>query len=54
MPLVGGISLSYASPANYDGTPQALEASLSLVVIFVMGSPVVFALCRLLLDRRET
>jgi len=54
VPLVGGISLPYASPANYDGTPQALEASLSLVAIFVMGSPVVFALCRLLLDRRET
>ena len=53
VPLVGGISLPYASPANYDGTPQAVEASLSLVAIFVMGSPVVFALCRLLLDRRE-
>jgi hypothetical protein len=51
VPVVGGISLPYASPANYDGTPQALEASLSLVAIFVMGSPVVFALCRLLLDR---
>ena len=51
VPLVGGISLPYASPANYDGTPQAVEASLSLVAIFVMGSPVVFALCRLLLDR---
>jgi uncharacterized membrane protein len=51
VPLVGGISLPYASPANYNGTPQALEASLSLVAIFVMGSPVVFALSRLLLDR---
>jgi putative membrane protein len=27
-PLVGGISLPYASPANYAGTPQALEASM--------------------------
>jgi putative membrane protein len=54
VPLVGGISLPYASPANYDGRPQALEASLSLVAIFVMGSPVVFALCRLLLDRSMT
>jgi putative membrane protein len=52
-PLVGGISLPYASPANYAGTPQALEASMSLVAIFAMGSPVVFALCRLLLDRAE-
>jgi putative membrane protein len=49
-PLVGGISLPYASPANYAGTPHALEASMSLVAIFVMGSPVVFALCRLFLD----
>jgi uncharacterized membrane protein len=50
-PLVGGISLPYASPANYTGTPQALEVSMSLVAIFVMGSPVVFALCRLFLNR---
>jgi putative membrane protein len=52
-PLVGGISLPYASPANYTGTPAALQASLSLVAIFVMGSPVVFALCRLFLDRTQ-
>jgi putative membrane protein len=52
-PLVGGISLPYASPTNYAGTPQALEASMSLVAIFAMGSPVVFALCRLFLDRTQ-
>jgi uncharacterized membrane protein len=52
-PLVGGISLPYASPANYTGTPEALEASMSLVATFVMGSPVVFALCRLLIDRTK-
>jgi uncharacterized membrane protein len=52
-PLVGGISLPFASPANYTGTPAALETSLSLVAIFVMGSPVVFALCRLFLDRTQ-
>jgi hypothetical protein len=52
-PLVGGISLPYASPANYTGTPAALEASMSLVAIFVMGSPVVFALGRLFLDRTQ-
>ncbi len=52
-PLVGGLPLPYASPANYPGTPAALGASLSLVAIFVMGSPVVFALCRLLLDRTQ-
>lgn len=52
-PLVGGISLPYASPANYTGTPQALEASMSLVAIFVMGSPVIFAFCRLFLDRTQ-
>jgi hypothetical protein len=30
-PLVGGILLPYASPANYTGTPHSLEASMSLV-----------------------
>ena len=52
-PLVGGVSLPYASPGNYAGTPQALAASMSLVAIFVMGSPVVFALCRLFLYRTQ-
>jgi uncharacterized membrane protein len=53
VPLVGGVSLPYASPANYTGTLAALELSMSLVAIFVMGTPVVFALCRLLLDRAQ-
>jgi hypothetical protein len=52
-PLIGGIPFPFASPANYTGTPAALEASMSLVAIFVMGGPVVFALCRLLLDRTQ-
>jgi uncharacterized membrane protein len=52
-PLVGGIPFPFASPANYTGTPAALEASMSLVATFVMGSPVVFALCRLFLDRTK-
>lgn len=37
----------------HTGTPHALEASMSLVAIFVMGSPVVFALCRRFLDRTQ-
>jgi hypothetical protein len=53
-PVVYGASLPYASPANYTGTIQTLEASMSLVAIFVMGSPVVFAFCRLFLDRPQT
>jgi uncharacterized membrane protein len=53
-PVVYGASLQYASPANYTGTIQTLEASMSLVAIFVMGSPVVFAFCRLFLDRPQT
>jgi uncharacterized membrane protein len=53
-PLVGGILLPYASPANYTGTPHSLEASMSLVATFAMGSPVVFSLCRLWLDRTES
>jgi hypothetical protein len=52
-PLVGGISLPYASPANYTGTAEALEASMSLVAIFVMGTPVVFALCRLFVNQTQ-
>ncbi len=52
-PLVGGISLPYASPANYTGVPQTLEASLSLIAIFVMGAPIVFAFCRLLINRTQ-
>ena len=52
-PLIGGVPLPYASPANYTGTDQALEASLSLIAIFVMGGPVVFALCRLYLYRAQ-
>jgi uncharacterized membrane protein len=52
-PLIGCISLPYASPANYGGTPAALGASLALVAIFVMGGPVAFALCRLFLDASQ-
>lgn len=46
-PLIGGVSLPYASPANYTGSLQALEGSLSLVAIFVMGSPIIFSFFRL-------
>jgi uncharacterized membrane protein len=52
-PLVWSMSLPYASPANYTGTPRELEGSMSLVAIFVMGSPVVFALGRLFVSRGE-
>jgi putative membrane protein len=52
-PLVWSIPLPYASPSNYAGTPQALEGSMSLVAVFVMGSPVVFALCRLFVNRAQ-
>jgi putative membrane protein len=50
-PLIWSISLPYASPLNYAGPPQALEGSMSLVAIFVMGNPILFALCRLFLGR---
>ena len=52
-PLVAGVAFPYASPANYVGTDQALEVSLTLIAIFVMGDPVVFALCRLYLNRTQ-
>jgi hypothetical protein len=41
------------APELYTGAPQALEASMSLGAIFVMGSPVVLALCRLFLNRPQ-
>jgi uncharacterized membrane protein len=44
---IGGFSLPYASPANYTGSLAALESSLALVAVFVMGTPVVTALLRL-------
>ncbi|MGB8519991.1 MAG: carotenoid biosynthesis protein [Candidatus Tumulicola sp.] len=46
-PIIGGVSLPYASPANYTGSLQALEGSLSLVALFVMGGPVIFSFFRL-------
>ena len=53
VPWVGGVSLPYASPANYGGTVAALSGSLCLIGLFVMGGPVLFALSRLLLDSRS-
>jgi uncharacterized membrane protein len=47
VPLVGGVALPYAAAANYTGSPQALEGSLSLIGIFVMGGPVIFSFVRL-------
>ncbi len=52
VPLVGGVSLPYASPANYTGSLAALEGSLSLIAIFVMGGPVVYCFSRLVSDSR--
>lgn len=47
VPLVGGVVSPIASPANYAGSIDDLQASLSLVAIFVMGTPAVTALVRL-------
>lgn len=44
---IGGFSLPYASPANYSGTLNALEYSVALITVFVMGIPVVAALLQL-------
>ena len=46
-PVVGGLPDPIASPENYSGTTEALARSLSLVTVFVMGTPVVVALTRL-------
>lgn len=44
---IGGFSLPYASPANYSGTLNALEYSVALITVFVMGIPVVASLLHL-------
>lgn len=45
--FLGGVTLPYASPQNYSGTPTEMSVSLALVATFAMGIPVVFALARL-------
>jgi putative membrane protein len=47
IPLVGGLAEPWASPENYTGSADVLTDSLALVACFVMGTPVVTALCRL-------
>ncbi len=51
VPWVGGVSLPYASPQNYDGTLDQLVNSLTLIAVFAMGTPVVIALSRLLTSK---
>lgn len=47
-PLTDVISLPYASPQNYSGSVNSLQYSLALIAFFIMGSPSVIALARLL------
>ena len=44
--IVEGSHLNFVTK-NYAGTALTMETSLALVAMFVMGGPVVFALCRL-------
>jgi uncharacterized membrane protein len=53
-PFVGGLNVPIAVPQNYAGSPSELQYSLSLVATFVMGTPVVLALSRLMLKEPET
>lgn len=48
---LGAVSLPYAASANYGGTPEQMTGSMALLAIFVMGSPIVFALGRLIVGR---
>jgi uncharacterized membrane protein len=50
-PLVGGVELPIALPNNYSGSLDNLMQSLSLISLFVMGTPVTLALVRLLSSR---
>lgn len=47
VPWVGGVTLPYASPENYNGALIDLEYSLALIAFFVMGTPVITALAKL-------
>jgi uncharacterized membrane protein len=49
VPIVGGVS-PFSRPFNYPGTLKDLVYSLSLITVFVMGTPCIIALSRLLLD----
>jgi hypothetical protein len=44
-------NLPNANPQNYSGSIPDLEVSLSLVAIFVMGTPVVLAFTKLFQDK---
>ncbi len=48
-PLVSEIT-SYSTPQNYSGAVESLEYSMSLIAVFVMGVPVLLAICRLFID----
>jgi uncharacterized membrane protein len=49
VPIVGGVTLPYAQPQNYNGTLEQLTQSLTLIGMFVMGTPVAIALVKLIL-----
>lgn len=46
-PWVGGLDSEIASPQNYAGSVESLGKSMTLMALFVMGTPVVLALVRL-------
>jgi uncharacterized membrane protein len=48
---IPSVTLPYASPDNYKGTPEALTQSLGLISIFVMGIPVIGSLLVLWRER---
>lgn len=50
VPWVGGVSLPYATPQNYNQPLMIFEYSLALIAFFVMGTPVVAALAKLFIS----
>jgi uncharacterized membrane protein len=46
-PWVGGLDSEIALPQNYAGSVESLGKSMTLMALFVMGTPVVMALSRL-------
>lgn len=47
VPVIGGVSLPYASPEYYTGSLESLTYSLALITFFVMGFPVIVVFARL-------
>lgn len=51
VPIVGGVT-SMSTPVNYHGSVMELIYSMTLISIFVMGTPIVIAFARLFMEEQ--